>query len=464
MTDPVVTKLHAWLKEHESELLADYQTMLRFPSIEGPAEPNAPFGRANRDALDFALAKANEWGMKTTDLEGFCGFAEFGSGERMVGVFGHLDVVPVGPGWKFEPFDATIHEGYVYARGATDDKGPTMAAFYAARALQVSFPEIGSRIRIVFGCDEESGFECIHRYTRTEESPTFGIAPDAGWPLIHAEKGITSLVVRVPKIRGDMELLELTGGQRPNIVIDSGTAKVRVSAGARAHVEAKIADGWDRNIATRWDGDVLSIDAVGKAAHGSWPFGGDNAIIRILRFLMDIAPLSVQEAFVEMFELTYLGGEGLGIDGRDDISYLTCNLGVVTTEETAIDMLFNIRYPVTWKGEDLFAKTRTHLATLALGAELVSTTDSTPLYFPLDHPLVKTVCEVYVEETGDTSRKPGVMGGGTYARAVPNAVAIGTGWLGDGEAHQTDERCAVESLFKMSRIYAHILYRLATLP
>lgn len=53
------------------------------------------------------------------------------------------------------------------------------------------------------------------------------------------------------------------------------------------------------------------------------------------------------------------------------------------------------------------------------------------------------------------------MGGGTYARAIPNTVSIGTGWEGDGKAHETDERLKVEHLFKMSRIYAHILYRLA---
>jgi ATP-binding cassette subfamily B protein len=45
-----------------------------------------------------------------------------------------------------------------------------------------------------------------------------------------------------------------------------------------------------------------------------------------------------------------------------------------------------------------------------------------------------------------------------------NTVSIGTGWEGDGYAHETDERLKVENLFRMSRIYAHILYRLATMP
>ena len=73
-----------------------------------------------------------------------------------------------------------------------------------------------------------------------------------------------------------------------------------------------------------------------------------------------------------------------------------------------------------------------------------------------------TIVDIYEEETGER-KKPGTMGGGTYARAIPNTVSIGTGWEGDGRAHETDERLKVEHLFKMSRIYAHILYRLATM-
>ena len=125
-------------------------------------------------------------------------------------------------------------------------------------------------------------------------------------------------------------------------------------------------------------------------------------------------------------------------------------------------MLTNIRYPVTWKGEDLANRCREFLKTLKYSFTLDVVRDSPSLYFPLDHPLIKTIREVVKEETGET-KEPGVMGGGTYARAIPNTVSIGTGWEGDGKAHETDERLKVDHLFKMSRIYAHILYRLAML-
>lgn len=464
MIDPIVAKLHDWLRAHEQELLDDTIAMLRIPSVETEALPNAPYGTANRQALDLALSLAEKYGFKTTDLEGHLGYADFGQGDRLVMSLGHLDVVPVGPGWKHEPFGAEIEDGYIYSRGAIDDKGPTMASFYAMRAIKEVCPNLPARLRQAFGCDEESGFGCVERYVQTEEAPTFGVAPDSGWPLYHAEKGIANLEISVPRnIGSDFELLEIAGGQRPNIVIDSCSAKVRASASVRKAVEAKLADAWDRNVTYAWDGDVLGIFAVGKAAHGARPFFGDSAAIRLLRFLYEISPLSTKPFYEEMFESTGVGGAGIGIAGSDEPSGdLTCNLGILGSTETHVEFLFNIRYPVTWTGEQLQSKCQKYLSKLTSGFELKVTRDSPPLYFPLDHPLVKTVVDVYEAETGER-RTPGTMGGGTYARAVPNTVSIGTGWEGDGEAHETDERIKVENLFRMSRIYAHILYRLATM-
>jgi len=210
-------------------------------------------------------------------------------------------------------------------------------------------------------------------------------------------------------------------------------------------------------------GDVLEIEAHGKAAHGSTPFNGDSAAIRVFRFLKQIAPLSASSYFEELFETSDFGGSGIGIHGADEPSKnLTSNLGIVTTEGANLTLLYNIRYPVTWTGAEIQGKGRKNLGPRTSGFTLAVARDSAPLYFPLDHPLVKTVCDVYEEETG-IRRAPGTMGGGTYARAIPNTVSIGTGWDGDGHAHETDERLKVEHLYKMSRIYVHILYRLAKL-
>lgn len=457
-----VQRVQVLLHEREQELLNDLVEMLRIPSVESAPEPNAPFGSGNRRALDLALSKANQYGFRTMDVEGYCGWAEVGEGRAMVMSLGHLDVVPVGPGWKHDPFGAEIDGGYIYARGAVDDKGPTMASFHAIRAIHECFPNLGVRFRVVFGCNEESGFRCVERYAKTEEMPTLGVAPDSGWPLYHVEKGIANVVIRAVLPESEaFHLLSVEGGQRPNIVIDEVRATVRVGRAARAHVDEKLADSWDRNVTWSWEGETLQVVAHGKAAHGSTPFYGDSAATRAFRFLHMIAPLAEQPFLEWLFASTHPSGVGLGIHGCDEISGdLTCNLGIVRTDSRALLLTYNVRRPVSWDSGRLRELVDRALAHADVDASLASLDASDPLYFPLDHPMVKAICEVYEAETG-IAKAPGVMGGGTYARAIPNTVSIGTGWEGDGPAHDTDERLKVEHLFKMSRIYAHIFLRLA---
>lgn len=463
MSADVLARAQAWLQAHADELKQEYQALLRIPSIETEGFSGSPFGQANREALDFMLTLGRKWGMETKDIEGYCGYAEFGSGERLVMSMGHLDVVPVGPGWKYPPFGAEEHDGYIYARGAVDDKGPTIASFFAMKAIMEAGGIEGVRFRSFFGCDEESGFECVHRYNQTEEPPTFGIAPDSGWPLIHGEKGIANLVIEAPLPAGETELLDVSGGQRPNIVPDSCTARLKVPDAARPAVEEALGKQWDRNVAVSWQGDVLAVEAGGKAAHGAWPFGGDNAASRLFRFLREIVPLADKDVYETLLFAGHPGGEGLGISGSDEPSgALTANLGIVETIEGRVRLTVNVRYPVTWDGDQVREKCKATLSQKRGGFELVHFSDSKPLYFPLDHPMVRAICEAYRSETGDM-KEPTTMGGGTYARAMENTVSIGTGWDGDGDAHETDERLAVASLHKMARIYANVLVRLGTI-
>lgn len=453
----ILTRAHTWLAEREADLVTDLQGLLRIPSLEAAAEPGAPFGPENRRALDYMIALSERAGMETTDMDGYCGFAEFGSGEKMVMTLGHVDVVPVGPGWKHEPFGAEIDGDYVYSRGASDDKGPTMAMFYAAWAIHAVAGDLGVRVRSVFGCNEESGFKCIEHYVAHEEAPTYGVAPDADWPCIHGEKGIATFLVRRPLPQGELTLLELEGGQRPNIVIDACRGRVRVAASHRAIMEAKVAEAWDANLSFAWHGDELEIHARGKAAHGSTPFAGDSALVRLLRFLMESAPVSQEDEYYRLFEIGHPGGNGLGIAGADQPSGpLTCNLGIVGVTDGQLEITVNVRYPVTFVGDEVRAKAEAKLAQLGHGYHLEQWDDSPPLYFPIDHPLVAAITEAYQAETGE-SRTPRTMGGGTYARAVPNCVAIGTGWEGDGPAHETDERFKIAHLHRAARIYVRIL-------
>ena len=101
-----------------------------------PNRVGAPFGLGNKEALDYMLNMGSRDGFKTLNVDGYAGHIEYGNSNDFVGIIGHLDVVPAGNDWSFGPYDATIHDGKMYGRGTEDDKGPTIAAYYAMKILK----------------------------------------------------------------------------------------------------------------------------------------------------------------------------------------------------------------------------------------------------------------------------------------------------------------------------------------
>ena len=102
---------------------------------EGASE-DAPLGRGVKAALDYMLQLGEREGFMTKNVDHLAGHIEFGQGEECVGILCHVDVVPEGDGWLKDPYGAEIRDGKIYARGAIDDKGPTMAAFYAMKIVK----------------------------------------------------------------------------------------------------------------------------------------------------------------------------------------------------------------------------------------------------------------------------------------------------------------------------------------
>ena len=150
---------------------------------------------------------------------GYYGYAEIGEGAEMVGVLGHLDVVPPGKleDWHAGPFDPVEVDGNLYGRGTQDDKGPLLAALFAVKALMDAGVKFNKRVRFIFGTDEETLWRCINRYKEKEELPGLGFSPDARFPLIFAEKGLLQLHLAGANRSG----LRLAGGSAFNAVPDT---------------------------------------------------------------------------------------------------------------------------------------------------------------------------------------------------------------------------------------------------
>ncbi len=464
--DPIVGAMHQWIDTHMDEIVVALQGVLKIPSVKAQSSPGAPFGKSVREALDYTLALSTKLGFRTRCIDGYAGDAEFGEGAEYVGVLGHLDVVPEGDGWQYPPYGATLESGYIYSRGSEDDKGPTYAALFAAKALMETGITLRRRVRIIFGCDEESGFGCVHHYFETarEERPAVGFTPDANFPLIYAEKGIANLVL-TRSIQSDSTFLHVeraSGGLRPNMVPDKAEAFLSGSKEQLDEAEAVLKRFWDRNVTVESTPHGLLVTAIGKNAHGATPEIGDNAVARLAKALLT-ADLPNDRSWLQwLADSVDTEGKKLGIAYVEEVTGpLSSNLGILSYSGGHCAVTYNVRYPVKWTIEDVTNRVQPTIT--AAGWSLGEVHNQAPLYVPLDQEPVATLLRVYREETGDMASDPLTTGGGTYARATPFVVAFGPSLPGssDGPAHQPDERIAIESIRTAAKIYARALYELA---
>lgn len=192
------------LKEVQPMLFDGLRRMVAIPSIRGKEEPDAPFGRGPKQALEEVLKIATELGFHTKNIDDKIGYAEYGENRAdgaYYGIFGHVDVMPLGEGWNSPPLSLTLREGKLFGRGTLDNKGPILSNLYALYVLKENGVTFDRPVRIVFGTNEETGFGCVKHYLTKEIPPTFGWTPDCKWPVVYGERGRLKVRVSVPESR-----------------------------------------------------------------------------------------------------------------------------------------------------------------------------------------------------------------------------------------------------------------------
>ena len=422
-------------------LLQSLAESIRIRSVQEPPADGAPYGPNVRKCLDHALAVSKGLGFRTTDLDHQMGWCEFGEGDEMIAVLGHLDVVPEGEGWTFDPFGGEIRDGKIFGRGSMDDKGPTMAALYAMAALRDSGLPLKRRIRILFGTNEETGSNDMKYYkSHGGELPVMGFTPDGEYPVINGEKGIINVNYEADYTQtGDVRLTKISGGSAPNVVPASARAEITCPDDMKPQLMV-LAAGCDRITCTE-TADGFEILANGVSAHGASPELGINAI-GLLMDALGTLPLDEPLLGFVHFLSDHVGlecdGTSLGIALSDEPSgKLTFNLGTIQGDETSFLIRINYRYPVTFTYDD--CAPICDVAFLNAGFLKVNETHKACLYLPEDCELVQTLLHVYADETG-LSAIPKSIGGGTYAKAIPNVVAFGPIFPGDEvREHKPDE-------------------------
>lgn len=414
------------------DLIADISKLITYNSAQATAKDGAPFGEGARAALNCFLKKAESFGFQTKNYDGYAGEVIFGSGEEFA-VLAHLDVVPAGDGWTHDPFSGEIDEKLrrVWGRGAMDDKGPAVAALYAMKAIKDEGITPKRKIKLIVGCNEESGWGCIDYYKKHAHMPDEGFSPDADFPVIYAEKGILHVKL---KFDADGDFSSLCGGKAANMVCDRCEINMPASF---TPAQKKIIEKYSLKCQ---NGKVVS---TGKCAHGSTPEMGVNAIPPILEFagLEKINKI----LFAEAFSLTSF---------CDETGVLTFSPNVISGGKNVVFVTCDIRYPATMpRLSVLQAFERKNIE-----YEILS--EQAPLFNDKNCTLIKTLCEVYNEVTGKNA-KPIAIGGGTYARALKCGAAFGPEEVGEeNTVHQPNEYITFEKIERCYKIYTLALKRL----
>ncbi|MCF7925458.1 MAG: dipeptidase PepV [Candidatus Izimaplasma sp.] len=432
-------------------LMNKTKELLSIPSVLDKFDENSkmPFGKDINKALFYMLDLGKEDGFITKNIKNYAGHIEFGEGKEIIGVLCHLDVVPAGDGWRNPPFDPVIKDDKIYARGANDDKGPTMAAYFALKLLKESGFKPKKRIRIILGTDEETAWRGINKYFETEEMPTVGFAPDAMFPLIYGEKGIFSFDI-TGQIADDT-LVSFEAGDRYNVVPDKATCIIKKDL-------KEVFENYltFNNFKGEVDGDTYTV--YGKRAHAMQPNVGVNAAFILAQFLNK----HIDNNFIKYIN-TYLTfdylGEKLKIDHHDDeMKEFTMNPAVFQYDGKEFKIGINCRFPKGWNKTEAIEKIKASIKPNQFA--YTNKTDMPVHYVEKEDSLVQTLLGAYRKYTGDQT-EPITIGGGTYARSLKKAVAFGPLMPGREEvAHQVDEDIMVEDVLTATAIYMESLYQL----
>ena len=433
----------------KSDYLESLKTIVSYPSVLNEGENGTPFGQSIQNVLEKMLEITRSLGFKTDiDPKGYYGYAEIGQGEELLAVLCHLDVVPAGDlsDWETPPFEATIKDGWIHGRGVQDDKGPSLAALYAVKALMDAGVTFNKRIRFIYGTDEETLWRCMARYNELEETATLGFAPDSSFPLTYAEKGLLQI--------------KLHGSGSQELAIEAGEAFNVVPA--KASYTGNLADSLEVELkkqAFEYERTADTVTVIGVPKHSKDAAEGVNAIVRLATGLNPLIQHSAIQFITEAVREDATGSRLFGEISDEPSGTLSFNVSGLSLDQDKSEIRIDMRIPVLADKDKLVQE----LSQLAEEYQLRYEEFDylAPLYVPLDSELVSTLMAVYKEKTNDNS--PAVSSGGaTFARTMPNCVAFGALFPGALQTeHQANERTVIEDLYKAMDIYAETIYRLA---
>ena len=412
-----MTQIRQYLENNKENMIALLKELVAVPSVQGNAEEGFPFGREPARALDIMLKSCSEAGFSVENVDNYAGSADIGDAEPQLAVLTHLDVVPAGGGWSSDPFELTQVGEKLVGRGAIDDKGPAVAAFFAARAVKELGIPLKKGIRLIFGTNEENGSADLAYYRSKRTMPPMVFTPDGEYPVINAEKGMLRVYF---------------SAKYSGIPVRGGTV---INA-----VPAVCSDDAD--------------DYIGRSVHASTPEKGENAITKFLDIQGDLHPLL--NRLSELFPHGELNGKSCGLGFSDAVSGdMTCVLSMLNSRDGRLCGGIDIRFPLDRTKAEISGIICEKLR--SAGFDIDSCEGVEPHCTDENSTFVKALLKSYERVTGEKGRCIAI-GGGTYVHEIEGGVAFGAEFPGkDGHMHSPDEFITVGDLLKNAEIMAEAM-------
>ncbi|MBM7642918.1 dipeptidase PepV [Streptococcus loxodontisalivarius] len=455
----------AIIDHYKEQFLNDLDGLLRIPSVKDPktASPNQPFGSAIDQALNYMLSLGERDGFRSYNCHGYAGHLEIGQGESSIGILSHLDVVPADPDqWDSDPFTSLIKDGKLYARGSLDDKGPSLMAYYAVKILNDLGVEWKKRLRLIYGTDEENGWEGVDHYFKEQDMPDFGLVPDGIFPMIYAEKGSANLLFK-KQTSPSQQLIHFEAGSAFNQVPDRASAQLKGTD--------QLAQSFQDFLTTQklkgqvsFENDIYELTLIGQAAHAANPAAGLNAASLLSQFLIQEhldQEASQFLAFLDRYFIFSPDADKLGLVFQDqDLGNNSLNLALLSYHQGQIEIGVNFRYPASFSFETASKRFQEIAEQEAFDFEIISHQKASQTDLDLEE--TQLLLDIYREKTGDLT-PPLAIGGITYGRLFKKGLTFGPAFLNKpATLHQPNEYILLDDLFLALEIYLEGLYRLAT--
>jgi len=223
------TTFSSWVERERQRLLSDLIDWLKIPSVSTLPERKADCRRAHKWIADrLARLGFTTETIETDEHPMLWAVGPEVKGAPTVLCYGHYDVQPTDPldAWLSPPFEPTVRDGNLYARGTADDKGQVFAVVAAVEALKAATGSLPVNVRFLIEGGEEVGSKGLTKFLTAQPDRTKAdavLVPDVnmvaqGWPSVDAAlRGLVAAEIRVRTLKKDLHS-GLYGGAAPNAV------------------------------------------------------------------------------------------------------------------------------------------------------------------------------------------------------------------------------------------------------